>query len=162
MKNKKILNSQEGMATIETIPLLIIFVMFVAYGVGAFGVIHTGKVHSIAARTYAFETFRHRANLVYFRDTGTDADVKGEYYKGGTRVHGIQSENVSAEDYIFATERSISRGPMELDVANREDGFHRDLASKAAQGQRLGVGVHPAWIKVQYGICLDSKCGGGS
>ncbi len=162
MRNIKVLKSEEGMATIETIPLLIIFVLFVSYGVGAFGIIHTGILHSIAARSYAFETFRHRTNLVYFRDTSTSA-AKGEYYVGGTRVHGIQSETAGDSDkYILVTERSISKGPMELNVENREDGFHRNLASVAGSNQRVGRGVHPAWIKVQYGICLNSECGGSA
>lgn len=160
MKNKMILNSEEGMATIETIPLLIIFVMFVAYGVGAFGIIHTGILHSIAARTYAFETFRHRANLTYFRDQTVDGS-KGEYYLGQTRLHGIHSETSNQDnEYILATERSISKGPLELNVENREEGFHNDLAKIAGPGQRLGRGVHPAWIRVQYGICLNNSCGG--
>ncbi len=162
MKKHSLLNSEKGMATIETIPLLIIFVMFVAYAVGAFGIIHTGILHSIAARTYAFETFRHRANLVYFRDRVTGTGPKGEYYLGGTRVHGIQSE--TADDsvaYIVASERSISKGPMELGIENREEGFHSSISSIAGLGQRVGRGVHPAWIRVQYGICLNTQCGGG-
>ncbi|MDZ4662800.1 MAG: hypothetical protein SGJ18_14400 [Pseudomonadota bacterium] len=160
MSSKRILKSEEGMATIEAIPLLIIFVMFVAYGVGAFGIIHTGILHSIAARTYAFETFRHRTNLVYFRDQSSATGPRGEYYLGGTRIHGIQSEVADdSGEYILASERSISKGPMELNVENREEGFHSSMSSSTGP-QRIGRGVHPAWIRVQYGICLNTQCGG--
>ncbi len=157
MKEKKILNSENGMATLESIPLLIIFVMLVGYGVGAFGVIHTGILHSIAARAYAFETFRHRVDLTYFRDTPTGG--RGEFYTGQTRIHGIQSDTASDGDqYIVATERSILKGLPDLNEENRSPAFHNVLG-KDGLNRRLGQGVNPVWIRVQYGICLNAQCG---
>ena len=42
---------------------MVIFVMLMSFGMGLFGVVHTAILHSIAARTYSFETFRQRTNL---------------------------------------------------------------------------------------------------
>ncbi len=56
------------MATIEMLPMMFIFIFLFSYTLGAFGIIHTGIKNSISARAYAFETFRNRSNLVYFRD----------------------------------------------------------------------------------------------
>ena len=88
-KSIKHLRNEKGMATIETIPLIMIFVVLLCYEFGVFGVIHTGIMQSISARAYAFETFRNRSNLTYFRDTPTTLN---NFRQTGTRTHGIASE----------------------------------------------------------------------
>ena len=122
---KDILASEKGLATVETVPMLIIFLVFVAYGIGAFGIVHTGILNSIAARTYAFETFRHRANLRYFRDAIIEGGV--EYYENN-RLHTIQSEvaSPSRDAYGVATERGIVRG-LTVDPVGRNEGSHEAL-----------------------------------
>ena len=47
------LKNQRGMATIEVLPLLLVFLMLFSYTLGAFGIIHTGIMHSISARSSA-------------------------------------------------------------------------------------------------------------
>ncbi|OQW51138.1 MAG: hypothetical protein A4S09_10580 [Proteobacteria bacterium SG_bin7] len=160
------LREDKGMATIETIPLLVVFVIFVGYGIGAFGIIHTGILNSIASRTYAFETFRHRPQLKYFRDEGADNAPRGQFYKGGTRLHGIQSETAgNDQSFIYATERGIARGLASNDSLierSRQPEVHinvdREFSGEGFTG-RTREGVSIAWIKVFYGICLDAGCG---
>ena len=155
MKNKNLKN-EKGIATIETALLLSIFVVFMTYCVGTFGVVHTGILNSISARAYAFETFRNRANVTYFRDT-SDAEQTVRY---GVRVHGISTERADPNEALwYATERTISKGREIAEVkANRpsEDKMN-DLSDK----RRETTGeVNPVYIKTVYGICLNYECGG--
>lgn len=153
------LKSEEGMATIESLPILIIFIMLIAYMLGSFGIIHTGILHSVAARTYAFETFAHRANLTYFREfKGTE-----HYKKIGTRFHGVapESYNVNTDDYGRPTQRTISMVMTTAPRNEKNENVHNSLDNQVRDGVRVRetAAVNPVWIKVQYGICIDAKCG---
>lgn len=147
------------MATIEALPILVLFVMLVAFMFGSFGIIHTGILHSIAARNYAMETFRHRSNLVYFRDDGSEPF---NFAKIGNRFHGIAPENYTdVGDGFLPTQRSISM-VMTTDPVNEKNAkVHFDLTNQVKDGVRVreNVAVNPVWIKVQYGICMDARCG---
>lgn len=157
------LKNERGSATVETLPLLLIFVMLISYTLGAFGVIHTGILHSISARTYAFETFRNRANLTYFRDIpGTDIL---HYRNYGNRVHAVLSEKRVPDATFYVAERPIRIG-MESATAGKGrqtasvhlQDTHDD--SKVTLGKRNEtVEVDPVWIRVVYGICLNNGCG---
>lgn len=156
---KKQIKSEEGMATIEALPLLILFVMLIAYMFGSFGIIHTGILHSIAARTYAFETFRHRSNLVYFRE---DATETFHFKNIGNRFHGIAPEGYrDPNDGFLPTQRSISMVMTTEPVNEKNIRVHNDLSQQVKDGVRVreNVAVNPVWIKVQYGICMDARCG---
>jgi hypothetical protein len=162
MKDLKILKfkstNERGIATIEASMLLTIFVVFMTYCVGTFGVIHTGILNSISARAYAFETFRNRANLTYFRDTG-DHDNSEQTIKYGVRVHGIASEKVADnENQWYVTERTLSQGREIANIkANRpSDEKMNDLSDKKRE---VTGEVNPVWIKTVYGICLNFECG---
>lgn len=156
---KRQITSEEGMATIEALPILIIFIMLVAYMLGSFGIIHTGILHSIAARTYAMETFRHRANLVYFRDDPT-APVF-HYANIGTRFHGIAPEEYTTSQGFRPTQRSISMVMTTDPINEKNKNIHRDLGQQIRDGVRVkeNFAVNPVWIKVQYGICINAQCG---
>ena len=65
------LSNQKGMAVFEIVPLLVLFVLLLNFVFGFFGIIHSGILNSIAARNYAFETFRNRTSLNYIRDEST-------------------------------------------------------------------------------------------
>src|ERR1700690_3071313 len=93
-RTRKILQSQSGIALLETIPLLVIFVVLMTFGMGLFGAIHTAVLNSIAARTYSFETYRQRTNLYYFREDGSglSASTALNYAKKGWRYQAIQHE----------------------------------------------------------------------
>lgn len=149
--NKQNLN-EKGIATIEAAMLLSIFVVFMTYCVGTFGVIHTGILNSISSRAYAFETFRNRSNLNYFRDTeGTEFSHTVKY---GVRMHGIVDER-ETENLWSVTQRTLSKGREVASVPRREVDNEDLFNKKKERGQ-----ANPVWIKTVYGICLNFECGG--
>ena len=161
---KRHLNSEKGMATLETLPLLFIFIYLFAYTLGGFGIVHTAIKNSIAARAYAFETFRNRSNLVYFRDTaGSELLQLKDIH---CRVHGIMSEGARSDDSAFrASERALRMGvPIASDGSRNDPNIHNvkvfDTGNIDAGKRNTKVGTSPVWIMVQYGICLDNGCGG--
>ena len=162
----KHLRDEKGMATIETIPLIMIFVVLLCYEFGVFGIIHTGIMQSMSARAYAFETFRNRSNLVYFRDT--PAPDQFQFRNTGTRTHGIASEARQAQDTDdgIAAERPLRVGlPLDPDIASRNDRARHNegiFDENKIRGQKRNerVDISPVWIQVQYGMCLNARCGG--
>ena len=146
------------MATIEAIPILMVFMVLVSYALGSFGAIHTAILHSIAARTYAYETFRHRTDLTYLRDIQT-AQIFS-YRAAGCRVHGIGSpEGMAVQQTFYATERNIAKGWTGPDTIGRTNDVHNTQVFTVQDNKRATVGVNPIWVMVQYGICLNSNCG---
>ncbi len=154
----KHLNNEKGMATIEALPLLVIFLVFISYGMGLFGVIHTSILYSISARTYAFETFRNRTNLTYFRENPRSGSKTSQYKNVGMRFHIIQSDKPTQEE-MQATVRPISIGRASAST-NSNDTDH-NIKIFAMQTRNQSVGVSPAWVMVGYGLCLNANCGDG-
>src|SRR5580698_8297875 len=104
------LRNQNGMAMIEAVPLIVIFVMLLSFGMGFFGIVHTAILNSIAARAYAFETFRDRTNLNYYREDGSALDgTVGALYLGikQFRYHAVQHE-ADARPSFVPTSRNIA------------------------------------------------------
>lgn len=152
--------NETGMATIEALPLLIVFMVLFAYALGSFGVIHSGILNSLAARTYAFEIFRHRTNLTYLRANTSNAMYYSNY---GNRIHTVVSENNVGDDRFMATERMIAMG-LDTNTLNRDTpAVHNTQIYGIQDGQRnQTIEANPAWIMTQYGICLDAACGDGN
>lgn len=147
------LNNEKGMAMIESLPMLIIFLVFVGYGMGLFGVIHTGILHSIAARGYAFETIRNRNNLKIFRENNDRPETCEAM---GMRFHGIQAEP-GQQDVLTATSRPIVMGlPVPAGTNNQADHNQRIFS---LDPRNRSVQISPAWVMVGYGICLNARCG---
>jgi hypothetical protein len=165
-KSMRHLKNEQGMATVETIPLLVIFVILLAYSFGSFGIIHTGILNSIAARTYAFETFRGRTNVTYFRDNirPGDAFEALHFLRKGNRVHGIKQENPgNSTDNFMSTERPLRMGLGNIpgDVSRTTASTHNQkIYTDVGEQVQTQVGVSPVWIMTQYGICLNATCGG--
>lgn len=151
-------NNEKGFASIEATVLLVLFVNLIYYTFGFFGIVHTGLIHNIHSRTYAFETFRHRANLMYFRSNRITEPL--HYYTRMTRLHGINTDSQDLPPNQVATERPISMG-LELDESGRRASTHsRDVLQRVPSGARnTSVGVNPVWISTMYGMCLNSQCG---
>lgn len=162
-------NKEKGMATIESVALIFAFLIMISFSLGMFGIVHSGILNSIGARNYTFETLRNRANVGYFR---SNCDLKGcqpiSFTSSGNRIHRVISESLqSGGRDLPATERPISIG-FNLNNGryinrNRED-FHNEVIF---EDQNLfisrryeGAGVNPVWLQTQYGICLNSSCGG--
>ncbi len=154
------LKDKRGFAVIESVVVLFIFLILFWYSIGFFGVIHTGILHSIAARNYAFETFRHRSNLWYFRSNSTSVM---RYHNFDNRVHGTNSEIVigGSNKLQYATERRVAMFKGDIEPTGRTPAEHSQAMGQVKTGERnTSVSLDPVWIKVQYGLCLTASCGG--
>ncbi len=152
------------MASIEGISVLVIFLVLMAFMLGAFGIVNTGIQHSLAARTYAFEIFRHRANLVYLRENLGSNSPPFSYNVDGVRVHGIMPENwqTNSDGNFQATSRAISMAMTTEVTGNQETVHNINIPTQVKEDQRItneALGVSPAWVMVQYGICVNASCG---
>lgn len=152
LKNKK------GMAVIESVIILFIFLVLTRYTLGFFGITHTAILHTIASRTYTFEIFRHRTHLWFFR--GNRA-MPLSYHAYQNRIHGTNNE-------IAATGMDTRQYPTERRVAmfideppqGRSVNEHSNSTSGVQFGSRnSNLSLDPVWIKSQYGICLTEQCG---
>jgi hypothetical protein len=149
-------NKKSGFASLEAVSLLFIFVVLLTYCFGTFGIVHTGILNSISARTYAFETFRNRADLTYFRDqVGSQTPESTIAY--GMRAHGVIAEGHTGGARFVATERRLAFG-ADTDTVGRDSGTHRGLTSIDRKREKREV--NPVWIKTVYGICLNYLCQG--
>ena len=155
--NKNILRNQKGMAILEAVSLLVIFTMLVTYALGYWGAIHTATLHSISARTYAFDTFRNRSNTVYHRDSGPILNNMAL----GFRHHGIDDhERTKVSSSMYATKRPIAFG-REFEPLGDNAGLHNSRVYEiSGRNREGGVEVNPIWIKVGYGLCVTASCGG--
>lgn len=174
-RTKKSKCKEKGNASIEMIPLLLLFAMLFNFTLGFFGIIHSGILNSIASRNYAFETFRNRTNLTYLRDIdsgrGLETEIRSRYTRHYYRFHGIISEtNGGAQNWI-ATKR-----PIRFTDLNNEDNNlsnqaeHETLVRNIQSDQKVSdifsgrqaeegrSGVNPVWIQTLYGICLNAQC----
>lgn len=149
--------NKKGMATIEALPMLVVFVIFFSYTYGFFSIIHSGILYSIGARTYAFETFRNRSNLTYYR--GNNNSGQFNYYSNyGLRYHCTQAGTTDEE--FVAEKRAISIG-MQLSPtssSNADLDIHNEKIH-ALNARNRDIKVNPIWIKTCYGICVTSGCG---
>lgn len=163
------LQNQNGMAVFEIVPILVIFILLLNFSLGFFGAIHSGIVSSIAARNYAFETFRNRANLNYLRDVeddgiGASAAVDFYYLKEGFRFHGVVSEQRPDENAWFATKRPIKFTENGSISTSGESATHNRKVAQIASNQRASDFIEQdefskIWVRTLYGICLNMKCG---
>jgi hypothetical protein len=147
--------SQKGLATLEAIPLLAVFIMLVGYSLGLFGAIHTAILHSIGARTYAFETFRNRTNLKIFRENSA-GDIM-TFAKFGVRFHGIIAEGAVDSDNWLVPTRPLSIGYSPPSVDAKPEDHLVKIFELDARNQKVAVG--PIWVMVNYGMCLEATCG---
>lgn len=157
--------NQKGMAIIEMIPILIVILLLVNFSIGFFGVIHTGILNSIAARNYAFETFRHRSDLMYFATNSAD-NAKIAYNLDQQRMHTTLSETAigsGSQGDTRATSRTIDFFDFQTRAADEvgtSKDYHSQQVNTVQDSVRFeGEGVNPVWIKTAYGICINDKCG---
>lgn len=154
------LKNEKGFAVVESILLLFIFLILFWYSIGFFGITHTAVIQSIASRNYAFEIFRHRSHLWYFR---TNSAVPLRYHQFDNRVHGTNSEiSASGQDRTqYATERRVAMfKSTDENAEGRTSSEHAKVGSAIQPGERnTSLSIDPVWIRVQYGICLTAQCG---
>jgi len=155
-----LLKNKKGLAMIETLPILVIFLLLISFSLGFFGIVHTSILNSIAARAYAFETFRNRVDLNYFRDFNDPANGRNLYTSRGFRFHSINDETKGGGvDGPYATTRPLAIG-REIQSSNASQTDHNEKIFEIQGRNRTGgVEASPAWIMVGYGICLNARCG---
>lgn len=151
-----ILKNEKGLAMLEAVPLLVIFVVLMSFGLGFFGLVHTAVLHSIGARTYAFETFRQRTNLYYFRENISGLTRPINFSKKGWRYHAVNHESDPAERFV-ATTRPLAFGRSTASSDSNVDTHNQQIFQILPRNER--VAVSPAWVMVGYGICLNAGCG---
>lgn len=157
-KKNRIL-SHKGMATIETVALLPIFVVILSYQLGLFGAIHSGILNSIAARTFTFETFRNRADLTYYRENLVSSSGAEHYEKSEIRWHSVVTENIGGSVLFKASARPVStfsigsQSIQNLGTASQ----HNNIYTLHSRNRKIEV--NPIWVMVGYGMCLNVQCG---
>lgn len=160
--NKTLKSNKEegGFSLVEILPLIMVMSSLIGFLLGLWGMVHKNILGSIAARNYAFETFNHRSNLIYFndvRDTGTN---KNSYEQSGMRFHGYgdsQGFGIKAftTPYRFPAQENVNEPP----ALHRQRIWSQSIIPDAGEGQEDG-GTKSPWILIGYGICLNSDCGG--
>ena len=162
MLNQKRRTSQNGLSNVEMIPVLLVFALLFNFTIGAFGIIHSGILQSIASRNYAFETFRNRSNLNRLRDVGSNQDIT--YNRVGFRFHGKSAEDRKGDTWIAATRalRFTDQGLKDSAAQAKQDHSQVDKildpgkASDVYTGE--DAGISRVWLKITYGICLTADC----
>lgn len=159
---KRQIQNQRGIAVFEIVPILVIFVLLLNFALGFFGVIHSGILNSIAARNYAFETFRNRANLNRLRDI-QESTNDFTYLKAGVRYHGIVSDGARPGPWT-ATKRNIKFSESREPASSNDASSHNNNVIKVATGGRASDVIsdgefESVWIRTVYGICLNKTCG---
>lgn len=150
---KKHYQKQKGLASIEAIFSLVIFIALLSFSLGFFGVVHSGIVNSIAARNYAFNTFNNRTYLKYHRDVNTSSLTSHE--KNNFRLHAIVKEDYRGEDFIV-TQRNIAFAKkIHQQKSPKGDGDHIDMVTNE---DKEDYTFDPVWVKAAYGICLNVRC----
>ncbi len=152
------IKNERGLAVLESVIILFIFIVLSRYTLGFFGVTHTAILQSIASRTYAFEIFRHRSHLWHFRGNKISPFA---YHAYENRIHGTNNEIAQrgVDTTQYPTERRIAMF-VEEDPLGRTVNEHSRASGEVRDGQRnSGISLDPVWIKTQYGICLTEQCG---
>ena len=182
----KILKNSQGIAVVEILPLLVVFIALIGLTLGLWGAIHAGILQSIAARNYAFEVINTRVHFLHHRDF--DGDTTGrmlenpnafnepkQYYSpeaDGMRAFSIVVYQEGAPKAFVAFRglnffkegalqaNSIAEAGTFRPLRAQDSPFHTSLFSvdRVEIGRRR-LGVNPIWLMQGYGICLNSTCG---
>lgn len=161
-----IANPQRGLSNVEMIPVLLLFALLFNFTLGFFGVVHSGILQNIAARNYAFETFRNRSNLNRFRPQVDINNAKIVFNRVGFRYHSVRTEGGGSDtDSWFATAR-----PIRFIAANQSDPDETQMSDHSLVNQIKDPGkasdvytgedggLDTVWVKVIYGICVTHNC----
>jgi len=164
--NKNI-DNEEGLATIETVALLSIFVFLMSSAIGFWGAIHAGTLSAIGARAYAFETFRNRSHLSQFRDNSAlDRNINYIEENWQMRLHRVVERGGHTNTGTVAEKLTISFNDynIETDNLNSSKEYHNRLIDEPAGRGPASSGSNSEkdntiWLQVGYGYCLTFECG---
>lgn len=144
------LKNSRGVAVVEMLFLLVVFVVLFGLTFGLWTSIHRGTLQSIAARHYAFEVINHRTNFIYHRDNeppDTGDKDKNYYQKNGNRFFAVVDEQPVTRLKLQPKERELSL-------------FNKSVSSFSRESRPATNKASPIWLKAGYGICLNFECGG--
>jgi hypothetical protein len=154
--------NQYGIGMVELIPVLLSFALILNFTLGFWGVIHAGILNSIAARNYAFETFRWRSQLNRLRDDPS-SERNVTYFLKGLRYHAIVAEGSPADQW-FVTTRPIKFSNLGLSLESNDsvDDHSRVFQVRdpgsAKDVYDSGEGIGNVWLRTVYGLCLNAQC----
>ena len=141
--------NEKGIAMVEMLPLLAIFILLFGLLFGFWSSIHSGILHSISARRYAFEVLNNRTHFIYHRDTIPPVGDKSYYEKDGKR--------------FFAVVEFQGGGEPDKKSENKEFNLFNEaglrITGKAPCKAKNEEGDCVIKIKSGYGICIDFDCG---
>ena len=172
LKRKK---NKKGIAVIEFLFCFFVFVFMLAVLYGAWGVIHSSILNSIAARTYAFSVIRNRSNVRFIKD---NSSALIGYFDRETRFFGVTTYQPGLNPDWIAPSVSIDFMPGKSDARENagKSGFvGMDVKGRSKErsewiGGNLGELQLPAkqsasnlrttqvFLKQGYGICLSADC----
>ena len=174
-----------GIAMVEILPLLVVFVTFFGLAMGLWGAVHSGTLQSIAARHYAFEVINNRTHIEYHRDWNKDSDPGSGNMFGSSASSEPYHRPLGMRSFAVVTTQPGNK-PEEL-VENRGLNFFSDIDRKYDQkpggilsspetdsannySSRSGFleekelfiqtpKINPIWLINGYGICMNCCCG---
>lgn len=154
-KNKKKC-SEKGLAVIETIPLIFIFVILVGFTLGFYGITQRMILHSIAARAYGTEQIRNRTNINYLRDiSGGQAE---SYHLTQHRYFAVREPGPG--DRFVAAKMNVdyrTRGTAGMSTQEAHNSTAYEQMNRGRRNDRHYFDT--VWVKVGHGICLTASCG---
>lgn len=164
------------MAVLEAIPVLTLMVIVLNFSIGFFGAVHSGILNSIGAYNYAFETFRYRSDLMYFRP-GVD---NKNYKRAMNRIHGVVKDGTEEspneakgswpatvrEVMVNYQKNSASRSIAEAENNDAERNYggrggNRNVwtvTSLFVPQEGSTIQTPRIWVKTVYGICINADC----
>lgn len=167
---------RKGMAVLEAIPVLTLMVIVLNFSIGFFGAVHSGILNSIGAYNYAFETFRYRSDLMYFRP-GVD---NKNYKRAMNRIHGVVKDGTEEspneakgswpatvrEVMVNYQKNSASRSIAEAENNDAERNYggrggNRNVwtvTSLFVPQEGSTIQTPRIWVKTVYGICINADC----
>ena len=146
VKKQGFLINQRGVAMVEMLPLLAIFVLLFGLTFGFWSSIHSGTLQTISARHYAFEVINNRTHFIYHRDTLAPQGNTSYYEKDGKRFFAVVEFQPGGTPNIVAEKKSLSL-------------FDKDSLRITGDPQSNRPQTNPIKLKTGYGICIDFKCG---
>lgn len=158
VKNHTHRKNEKGLASIETVVMVFIFVALLGSTLGFYGVTQKMILHSIASRAYGFELIRHRANLTYLRDVeGGNSD---SYHI--TRLRYFTISEPGANTRFIASKMDVdfrnvsSSSPSAASPDSHNSTAYEDIVRLKRNEKHY---FDKVWIKVGHGICLTVECG---
>ncbi|MBC6414914.1 MAG: hypothetical protein GDA46_00760 [Bdellovibrionales bacterium] len=146
-KNYQIIRNQKGVAYVEMLPLLVLFVILYGITLGLWSSIHQATLKSIATRHYSFEVLNNRTHYVYHRDNQAPIGNVSYYGRAGRRFFANVEHQATSNPSLINSKAFLSLF----------DSGITQIETTLSPNQ-----TNPIRIKTGYGICINYNCGGFS